>query len=109
MWNNDSMWFEVAMISSFLLLGHIFFGHFEERSSKTRKMSKAIASVLLMILLSYFFGRTVAFIVFGMFLIPIVYIHGFWLPKKGINGWTGEPKSKYYDLRGWSKNIFNKD
>jgi hypothetical protein len=27
--------------------------------------------------------------------------------KKGINGWTGEPKSKYYDFRGWDKNIFS--
>jgi hypothetical protein len=31
------------------------------------------------------------------------------LPKKGINGWTGEPKSKYYDFRGWDKNIFGND
>jgi hypothetical protein len=24
-----------------------------------------------------------------------------WLPKQGVNGWTGEPKEKYYQLRGW--------
>lgn len=23
------------------------------------------------------------------------------LPKKGINGWTAEPREKYYALRGW--------
>jgi len=34
-------------------------------------------------------------------------VHGYILPrKKGINGWTGEPKSKYYEFRGWDKNIF---
>jgi len=32
---------------------------------------------------------------------PVVYIHVWWLPRKGINGWTGEPKEKYYALRGW--------
>jgi len=24
-----------------------------------------------------------------------------------INGWTGEPKSKYYEFRGWDKPIVN--
>ena len=44
----------------------------------------------------------------GIFIFPLLYIHGYYLPKKkGINGWTGEPKSKYYDFRGWDKNIFS--
>jgi hypothetical protein len=33
--------------------------------------------------------------------LPVVYIHAWWLPSKGVNGWTGEPKEKYYALRGW--------
>jgi hypothetical protein len=37
-----------------------------------------------------------------MLLFPLI-IHVWWLPKKGINGWTGEPKEKYYELRGWKK------
>jgi hypothetical protein len=31
----------------------------------------------------------------------IVFGHLEELPRKGINGWTGEPKDKYYALRGW--------
>jgi hypothetical protein len=69
---------------------------------------KALIALGVMAALSISFGRTVAFSVFGFMLIPIIYIHGIWLPRKGINGWTGEPKSKYYELRGWSKDIFNK-
>jgi len=107
MWNTDSLWVEISIVSFFLLLGHIFLGHFEERSPKHRKIDKVVASLVLVIVLSSIFGRTVAFTVFGLFLIPVVYIHGIWLPKRGINGWTGEPKSRYYDLRGWSKNIFD--
>jgi len=43
----------------------------------------------------------------ALFLIPLVYVHGYVLPRrKGINGWTGEPKSRYYEFRGWDKNIF---
>jgi hypothetical protein len=34
--------------------------------------------------------------------IPFVVIHMWWLPKHGINGWTGEPKDKY-KLRGWDR------
>jgi hypothetical protein len=35
----------------------------------------------------------------------VVFIHAWWLPKKkGINGLTGEPKEKYYEFRGWTKN-----
>lgn len=107
MWDTDSLWVEVSVISFFLLMGHIFLGHFEERSPRLRKFVKAVTSLVLVIVLSSLFGRTVAFTVFGLFLIPIFYIHGIWLPRKGVNGWTGEPKSKYYELRGWSKNIFN--
>jgi len=107
MWNTDSLWLEISIVSFFLLMGHIFMGHFEERTPKLRKFAKVVASLVLVIVLSSIFGRTVAFTVFGLFLIPVVYIHGIWLPKRGINGWTGEPKSKYYDLRGWSKNIFD--
>jgi len=107
MWNTDSLWLEISIVSFFLLMGHIFMGHFEERTPKLRKFAKVVASLVLVIVLSSIFGRTVAFTVFGLFLIPVVYIHGIWLPKRGINGWTGEPKSRYYDLRGWSKNIFD--
>jgi len=35
--------------------------------------------------------------------IPLVVIHMWWLPKHGINGWTAEPKEKYYQLRGWDR------
>ncbi|MEY4929557.1 MAG: hypothetical protein RI909_281 [Bacteroidota bacterium] len=107
MWNTESLWVEVAVMSSFLLTGHIFMGHFEERTPKLRKFVKAIALVAAMVLLSYWFGRPVAFTVLGLMMIPVFYIHAIVLPRKGINGWTGEPKSRYYEFRGWSKNIFD--
>jgi hypothetical protein len=109
MWNINTLWFEVSVVTIFFLLGHIYLGHFEERSPKWRKLVKYLVTLAVMISLSVFFGRTVALTVLGLSIIPIVYIHGVVLPKKGINGWTGEPKSKYYDFRGWDKNIFDTD
>jgi hypothetical protein len=49
-------------------------------------------------------GRFWFFVFLGVsFTAPRV-IHLWWLPKHGINGWTGEPREKYYTLRGcWKK------
>jgi hypothetical protein len=48
-------------------------------------------------------GRAWAFGFLGLVLLAVAYIHAIWLPGKGINGWTGEPRDKYYELRGWKK------
>ena len=107
MWDTDTIWFEIAMVTIFFLLGHIFLGHFEERSPNWRKLVKYIITVIIIVSLSTFAGRIYAFAFLGLGLIPVFYIHAVMLPKKGINGWTGKPKSKYYDFRGWDKNIFD--
>jgi len=109
MWNTNTLWFEVAIVSIFFLLGHISLGHFEERSPKWRKLLKYLVTLAIIISISIFFGRTVALVILGLSLIPVFYVHGVLLPKKGINGWTAEPKAKYYEFRGWSKNIFGND
>lgn len=106
MWNTDSLWVEVSIVTIFYLLGNIYFGHFEERSPKWRKLAKYVVTLAIIITLSIFFGRAVAFGLLGITIIPLIYVHGIILPKKGINGWTGEPKGKYYDFRGWDRNIW---
>lgn len=110
MWSTNTVWFEVTIVTFFFLLGHIFLGHFEEQSPKWRKLAKYFATLAIVLTLSHYFGRTAALTLLGLALLPVIYIHGIVLPKKkGINGWTGEPKSKYYDFRGWDKNIFKEN
>ena len=106
MWNTNTLWVEVSVVTILFLLGHIFLGHFEERSPKWRKLLKYVLTLSIILALSIYFGRAVAFVVLGIAFLPVIYIHAVVLPKKGINGWTGEPRSKYYDFRGWDKNIF---
>lgn len=106
MWNTNTVWFEVAIVTFFFLLGHIFMGHFEERSPNRRKVAKYFATLAIVLTVSFYFGRTTALTLLGLALLPVIYIHGIVLPRKGINGWTGEPKSRYYDFRGWDKDIF---
>ncbi len=107
MWTTDSLWFEIAIVSIIYALGNIAFGQFEEQTPKWRRVGKYILTLLIITALSFYYGRTVAIIVLGIFFLPVLYIHIYYLPKKkGINGWTGEPKSKYYDFRKWNKDIF---
>jgi hypothetical protein len=106
MWNTDTIWFEVAVVTVFFLLGHIFMGHFEERSPAWRKLLKYIVALAIVISISVFVGRWAAFALLAAALVPIAYVHGVLLPRKGINGWTGEPRARYYDFRGWDRSIF---
>ena len=109
MWATESLWFEIAIVSIIFAVGNMVMGHFEERTSKFRRVGKYILTIIIICLLSVYLGRTVAMTILALFFLPILYVHGYYLPKKkGINGWTGEPKSKYYEFRKWNKDIFSK-
>jgi len=82
MWSTHTLWFEVSIVTIFYLLGNIFLGHFEERSPKLRKLLKYVVTLVIVITISIFFGRTIALGLLGLSLIPIVYIHGVVLPKR---------------------------
>ncbi len=95
MWTTDSLWFEVAIVNIIFALGNITLGHFEERTSKLRRVGKYILTLVVVTSISFYFGRTVAMTILGVFFLPVIYIHAYYLPrKKGINGWTGEPKRR---------------
>jgi hypothetical protein len=109
MWTTESLWFEIAVVSMIYAFGNILMGQFEERTPKFRRVGKYILTVVIICSISVFFGRAISMIFLALFIVPLIYIHGYFLPrKKGINGWTGEPKSKYYEFRKWDKNIFSR-
>jgi len=109
MWNTETLWFEIAVVSIIYALGNMLMGHFEEQTPKVRRVGKYVLTLLIVCCLTYFIGRLVSMIVLASILVPVLYVHAYYLPKKkGINGWTGEPKSKYYDFRKWDKDVFSK-
>ena len=109
MWATESFWFEIAIVSAIYALGNILMGHFEEQTPKIRRVGKYFLTLLIVCSVSYFFGRLISMAMLSLFIVPLIYVHGYYLPKKkGINGWTGEPKSKYYEFRNWNKDIFSK-
>jgi len=100
MWNTQTLWFDVAIVMTIFAIGNIMFGHFEEHKAKPRRIVKVVIVTAVIVLLSYAGLRWVAFILMGLMGVIAAYVHIVWLPKHGINGWTGEPKDKYYALLG---------
>ena len=90
-------------MATVIALGHSLLGHFEERTSKWRKAVKLGGAIVAAVLISSTLGRAWFFGLFGLCSLAVLYIHAWWLPSKGINGRTGEPKEKYYKLRGWAE------
>jgi hypothetical protein len=95
------MWMDVAVVATIFAVGNIVFGHWEAGTPKWRRLLKFALILGLTLAISAAFGRRWAFGFLGLLAIAPVIIHMWWLPRHGINGWTGEPKEKYYAMRGW--------
>ena len=98
MWSLDSRWFDVAMVMTLFAIGNICFGRFEEHKSRGRRIAKVVVFVAAFLGLIWAGGRLAGYSVIGVFGLLAVYVHAFWLPSKGINGWTAEPRDKYLEL-----------
>jgi hypothetical protein len=110
MWTTETLWFEIAIVSIIYAIGNILMGHFEEQTPKVKRIGKYLLTLLLVCLISIYFGRLVSMVILGLSFLPVIYIHAYFLPKKkGINGLTGEPKRKYYEFRGWNIDIFKEE
>jgi hypothetical protein len=99
-WGTDTYWFDVSVAALGLLLGHMLFGHFEAHKPLWRRLLKAAVGVILITGTTVFFGRTAMWILLGFIVATVAVIHGWWLPRNGVNGWTGEPRARYYELIG---------
>lgn len=100
MWSTQTAWFDVALVMTIFAIGNILFGHFEEHRPKARRLLKVALVAGLVVALSAVGLRWAGYVVLGLLGLAAVYIHAWWLPSHGINGWTGEPKAKYYELLG---------
>jgi hypothetical protein len=94
-------WLEVAIVATIFAVGNILFGHFEAETPKWRRVLKVILFLAVTRFVTVQFGRPWSFLLIALPLVLVVIVHGWWLPRKGINGWTGEPKARYYEFRGW--------
>lgn len=90
------------MVAVLLAAGNVLFRDFEPQKPLWRRLLKIFVFLALTAVISYYFGRTGVLIALAIAALPVIYIHAIWLPRHGVNGWTGEPREKYYALRGWA-------
>ena len=99
MWSIDTRWFDVAVVTSIFAIGNICFGRFEEHRPRWRRVLKVFVTLAIMLGLMSAVGRMWTYLGFlGPFGLAAIYVHGFWLPKHGVNGWTAEPRDRYLEL-----------
>ena len=103
MWDTDVLWLDATVVLGIFAVGSILFGHFEEHRPKWRRLLKVVIVLAVVLGLSATVGREWAFGVLALPLIGALFVHLWWLPKNGVNGWTGEPKERYYELIGHRK------
>jgi hypothetical protein len=84
-----------------LVAGNIVFRRFYRRGMVGIRVVKAIGTLLLTALISYWFGHLGVCVFWGAALIALVYVHGVVLPRRGIHGLTTEPRARYFAMRGW--------
>jgi len=82
------------------MLGHLYFGRFVEHTPRWRRLIKSLVGVALVVGTTAFAGRAWTCALIGAIVVGIVIVHGWWLPKNGVNGWTAEPRDRYYELMG---------
>lgn len=98
MWSLDSRWFDVAVVMTIFAFGSILFGIFEQHKPRGRRVLKVVLVLGVTLVLAETVGRVAAYSVLALPLVGAVYAHVWWLPKHGINGWTGEPRERYLAL-----------
>lgn len=109
MWRTDTLWFDVAIATTGLMLGHLYFGRFEEHKPRWRRLVKSILGVSLVVGTTAFAWRGWMWVLIGAVAFGVLIVHGWWLPRHGINGWTGEPRERYYELLGLDRSGKRRD
>jgi hypothetical protein len=100
MWRTNTYWFDVALTMTLFMLGHLFLGRFVEHRSRWRRLLKTVIGLAILIGTTTLAGRGWMYALLGAIVAAVAAIHGWWLPRKGVNGWTAEPRTRYYELIG---------
>ncbi len=98
LWRTDTGWFDVAVVMSIFAIGSVVFGKFEQHKPRWRRVLKQVLVLAVVLSLVASIGRGWAYGVLALPVIGAAYVHLWWLPKHGINGWTAEPYDRYLAL-----------
>ena len=94
---------ELFIAAALIAFAQADFGQFEERTPVGRRLLKVAVALSLVAGWSALFGRIVALWAFGAWATIGLTVHFWWTRRHGINPWTAQPRDRYYELRGWSR------
>lgn len=98
MWHTDTPWYIVALIMTIFAVGGVLFGRFEQHRPRWRRVLKQVVVLAVFVWLDRYAGRSWVYGLLALASVGALYIHGWWLPRHGINGWTAEPYEQYLAL-----------
>src|SRR3954464_15181291 len=81
MWGTDTYWFDVAIATTVLMLGHLYFGRFEEHRPRWRRLLKSVLVVAIIVGITALAGRVWMFAFLGVTAVGVLIIHAWWLPR----------------------------
>jgi len=91
---------ELLLIMVVMLQGFLFFGHFEEKTPKRRRLLKWAIYIGVALLIGATAGRPWTFVWIAFLPLLGFTVHLLWCRKHGIHPLTAEPRDKFYALRG---------
>src|SRR6185503_5813601 len=97
------MLLDLGIMAALLAFGNWKFHRVDPFLPAWKRVVKTVLALAVTAIVSWYFGTKGVLVMLGVMMIPLVYVHGYWLPKNGVNGWTAEPIEKYYALRGWKR------
>lgn len=95
-------WFELAVVFFLCAVGGIVFAPFARHEPRWRCLVKIPLGGAVAVVVSAWAGREWFFALLGAWAVVLAVIHGWWLPRHGVNGLTAEPRDRYFALRGWN-------
>lgn len=98
MWRTDTLWFDASVVLALFAVGNICFGRFVEHQSRLGRVAKLVVTLAVVLALAASGQRPVGYALLGVALLAVAYVHGVWLPRHGVNGWTAEPRARYLAL-----------
>ncbi len=94
------IWLDMLILLFGCIVGNIVFNNFAKHLPVYRRVLKYVVLFSVLGAIGLLLGRIVFWSVIGLMVVGLAILHGWWLPRNGVNGLTAEPRDRYLALIG---------
>lgn len=91
---------EIGALITVFVVRYVFLRRFDAGLPLWAKSVGFALTAAVALVISAQAGRGWFFAYLAASALPTIIYHGWWLPRHGVNGWTCEPRERYFALRG---------